>query len=122
MRSKRRKWHFRIRHILDAISENKDYIKDMSFEEFCGDTKTLKAVVWNLMTIGEAARHIPPDIEKAYAEVPWPQIRGMRNHVVHGYDRVDSEIVWKVMQDELPPLVPVFEKMLQESSEERLAG
>lgn len=117
MRSRRGKWRFRILHIVDAIAENRDYIKSMSYEAFCHDTKTLKAIVWNLMTIGEAARHIPPDIVKAYPEIPRPQIRGMRNNIVHGYDQVDTEIVWRVMQDELPPLLSVFERILQETTE-----
>ena len=60
---------------------------------------------------------ISPDIEEAYREMPWTQIRGMRNHIVDGYDQVDAEIVWDVIQTELPPLVPIFERILREADE-----
>jgi uncharacterized protein with HEPN domain len=117
MSSRPRRWKFRIRHILDAIAENSGYVGDMSYEEFCRDTKTVKAVVWNLVIIGEAARLVPFEIETAFPGIPWSQIRGMRNHIVHGYDQVDLEIVWNVVQTELPPLVPLFEKIMQEATE-----
>ena len=117
MPSEPRPWDLRIRHILDAIAENLVYVNGLSFEEFSADSKTLKAVVWNLTMIGEAARHVPPAVQQAYSEIPWPQIRGMRNHIVHGYDQIDLEIVWKVVNDELPPLVPQFERVLREAPE-----
>lgn len=113
MPSKPKGWKIRIRHILDAIAENQSYIAGKSFDQFCDDTKTLKAVVWNLTIIGEAARHIPPSAEAACPQIPWPQIRGMRNRIVHGYEQIDWEIVWKAVQEELPPLVPLLEKMLR---------
>jgi len=72
-----RKWKFRIRHILDAIAENSGYVGHMTYEGFCRDTKTVKAVVWNLVIIGEAARLVPPEIEAAFPEIPWSQIRGV---------------------------------------------
>ena len=113
MPSEPRKWKLRIRHILDAIAECQTFVAGMSYEQFCADPKTLKAVVANLILIGEAARHVPENVEVAYPGIPWPQMRGMRNHIVHGYDQIDLEIVWKVIQDELPPLVPVLESILR---------
>ena len=117
MSSRPRHWKFRIRHILDAIAENSSYVRGMSYDDFCADSKTTKAIVWNLVIIGEAARLIPTDIEETYDEIPWAQIRGMRNHIVHGYDQVDAEIVWTVVQTELPALVPAFERILREADE-----
>jgi uncharacterized protein with HEPN domain len=117
MSSRRRQWKFRIRHILDAIAENSSYVRGMTYSVFCADSKTMKAIVWNLVIIGEAARLIPPDIEEAYRDIPWAQIRGMRNHIVHGYDQVDAEIVWNVVQSELPLLVPIFERILRDADE-----
>jgi uncharacterized protein with HEPN domain len=115
MSSKPGRWKLRIRHILAAIAENLAYTAGVPFEQFGADPKTLKAVVWNLTTIGEAARHVPAQVETAYPEVPWTKIRGMRNHIVHGYDVIDWEIVWTVVHDDLPPLVPIFERILRET-------
>ena len=80
MLSKTRKWKFRIQHIFNAIAENCSFVKDMTYEDFCRDPKTLKAVVWNLTIIGEAARHVPPSIEVAKCE---------RQRVVRGSVRLD---------------------------------
>ena len=117
MSSSSRRWRLRIRHMLDAIAENLQYTAGMTFEQFGGDPKTLKAVAWNLTMIGEAARRIPADLEAAHPEVPWATIRGMRNHIVHGYDVIDWEIVWAVVHDDLPPLVPALESILSEARE-----
>ncbi len=67
--------------------------------------------------IGEAARHIPPDVVAAFPEIPWATMRGMRNHIVHGYDRIKAEIVWEVVTADLPPLVPHLDRIEREASE-----
>jgi uncharacterized protein with HEPN domain len=104
----------RLRHVLDAIAECRAFVAGMTYEAFCRDPRTLKAVVWNLATIGEAVRHVPAAVAAAHPEVPWAAMHGMRNHIVHGYDAIDLEIVWKVVQDELPPLVPLLLRILEE--------
>ena len=60
---------------------------------------------------------MPADVETTFLEIPWAKIRGMRNHIVHGYDRIDVAIVWEVVTRDLPPLVPHFERILKELSE-----
>ena len=117
MSSEPRTWVIRIRHILEAIEESRRFIEGMSYEDFCNDPRTLKAVVWNIATIGEASGQIPETVRIAYPGVPWQDMRGMRNHIVHGYDRIDHEIVWNVIHDELPPLVPLLERMLLDRSD-----
>lgn len=111
------KWKFRVRHILDAIAENQSYVEGITFDEFCLDTRTMKAVAWNLTVIGEAIRGIPSQVIEAYPAIPWAQMRGMRNRMVHGYDQVDYEIVWKVATEELPALTPVLEQVIDEGEE-----
>lgn len=84
MSSTPRLWKHRIRHILNAVAESEGFLKGLTLEQFAADARTLKAVVWNLLIIGEASRHIPPEVEAAFSEIPWATIRGMRNHIVHG--------------------------------------
>jgi uncharacterized protein with HEPN domain len=117
MPSSRRRWKFRIEHLLQAVAENRRFLQSMSFDEFVEDDRTLKAVVWNLTVIGEVVRHIPPEVQDQYSEIPWAAIRGMRNRIVHEYDTIDAELVWNVVRDEFPPLVPIFERLLEETSE-----
>ncbi len=117
MSSKPRKWKFRLRHILEAIDKIRQYIGDRTIEQLSTDQRSLEAVVWNLTVIGEAARHIPESVVTAYPQIPWSQMRGIRNRIVHEYDRVDVEIIWNVAQNELPPLVPILRRIMSEAAE-----
>ena len=117
MPSEKRKWKFRIRHMLAAIEECRRFVEGMSYDAFCADAKTMKAIVWNIATLGEAAAHVPEAVRQAYPGVPWADIRGMRNHIVHAYDRIDPEIVWQVVQQELPSLVDELQRIEREAEE-----
>jgi uncharacterized protein with HEPN domain len=112
MSSKPRKWKFRIRHILEAIATAQSYVRGMTFENFQRDTKTVDAVITRLMIIGEATRSVPEEVQAAHAEVPWHKMQGLRNVIVHEYDRVDLGILWNVVQLDLPPLVPLLQAIL----------
>ena len=108
-----RDWRFRVRDILAAVRAIEAYTEGMTFEEFAADSRTVDAVVRNLMTIGESTRWIPEPIKDAHREVPWRTLRGMRNVVVHEYFGVDSEILWETVRSDLPPLAPKLEAILQ---------
>ena len=73
-----RDWRFRVRDILAAVRAIEAYTEGMTFEEFAADSRTVDAVVRNLMTIGESTRWIPEPIKDAHREVPWRTLRGMR--------------------------------------------
>jgi uncharacterized protein with HEPN domain len=109
-------WHERIQHILDAIKEIAAFIGEMSRDQFLADAKTLKAVSADLAIIGEAARHVPDDVVRAHAEIPWALMRGMRNRIVHGYYIVDPIIVWDTCRNDLPPLVDPLKALVQEKT------
>jgi uncharacterized protein with HEPN domain len=111
--SSSRKWKFRVRHILDAISGAHGYVTGQSLDDFRGDSKTVDAVLTKLIVIGEAAALVPTDVQDRHAEVPWRKLKGLRNVIVHQYDRVDVNIVWNVLHRDLPPLVPILERVLQ---------
>jgi uncharacterized protein with HEPN domain len=117
MPSSSRRWKFRIEHLLGAAAENTRFLQEMTFDEFAEDDKTLKAVVWNLTIIGEIVRHVPPEVQQRYHQIPWAAIRGMRNRIVHEYDTIDAELVWNVVRDEFPPLIPIFVRLLEETEE-----
>ncbi len=102
----------RIQDILDAVAEIQTFVGGMSRSQFLGDAKTLKAVVADLIIIGEEARHVPDDLIQAHPQLPWPLMRGMRNRIVHGYYQVDAAIVWDTCQTELTPLVEPLMKIL----------
>jgi uncharacterized protein with HEPN domain len=71
-------------------------------------------VFYDIQTIGEAVKRLSKDFTQAHPEVPWSQIAGMRDKLVHDYDRVDVERVWGVLQQRLPELLEQLEPLLPE--------
>jgi uncharacterized protein with HEPN domain len=116
MSSQPRKWKFRLRHMQEAIEKIQRYTVGVTREEF-GSGEKVDAVVWNLTVLGEAARQIPDSIVQAYPEVPWPQMRGIRNRIVHGYDQIDVDIIWNVVQNELAPIAEQLYRIMAEAVE-----
>lgn len=117
MSSQPRKWKFRVRHIQEAIEKVLRYTDSLTAEAFRAQEQTLDAVVWNLVIIGEAVQHIPEAVVQAYPELPWPQMRGIRNRIVHAYDQIDYDIIWNVAQNELRPLLPMLQRIMREVAE-----
>ena len=96
-----RNWQNRLRDVLVAIAEIQEFTAGKTFEEFQGDRKTIRAVLYNLAVIGEAVRSIPPEIEALHPEIPWIDVRGMRNIVIHEYFQVNLSIIWQTIQEDL---------------------
>ncbi|MCW7075240.1 MAG: DUF86 domain-containing protein [Candidatus Methanospirare jalkutatii] len=103
--------------ILTSIQEIEEFVEGMNFEEFVEDRKTVNAVIRSLEVMGEAVKKIPLEIREKYQEIPWKYIAGMRDKLIHEYHGVDLEIVWEVVEKEIPPLKPKFEKILEELKE-----
>jgi uncharacterized protein with HEPN domain len=84
----------------------------MTFEEFVKDRRTVDAVVRNLTVIGEAASHIPDEVCRGSAGIPWGDMRAMRNFVVHEYFGVSDKIVWETIQQDLAGIVEPLRRLL----------
>ena len=94
----------RILDILDAIDRITSYVEGTSYEDFLADRKTQDAVTRNIEIIGEAARSLPAEFKERHAEIPWDEIVGMRNVIVHQYFGILPDVVWDVVRNELPAL------------------
>jgi uncharacterized protein with HEPN domain len=68
-----------------------------------------------LEIIGEAANRIPDSYQDEHPEIPWIQIIGARNRLIHGYDNIDFDILWNIIQQDLPPLINLLDKLLQDN-------
>ena len=108
-----RGWKLRISDILDAITAIQEYTAGMDLKRFTVDRKTVDAVVRNFTIIGEAATRIPEQVIAENPEIPWRDMSDMRNIVVHKYFGVSNKILWETIQSDLPPLVPLLQKLLE---------
>lgn len=72
------------------------------------------ALVRLLEILGEAANRVPPEERATYPEIPWPQLSGLRNRLIHEYDNVDFDILWQILNQDLPPLVRELERIVPE--------
>ena len=97
-----REWKFRLQDILEEIDRIYRYTQDMDYGAWQRDEKTVDAVIRNLEIIGEAASHIPAEIEEKYYKIPWKEMRGIRNILAHEYFGVDLEVIWRTIQEDLP--------------------
>jgi len=93
-----------VEDILKSIEKIKRYTAGMSFGDFIRDEKTIDAVLRNLEIIGEAAKNAPEEIRQKYSQIPWKEIAGMRDRLIHAYFGVDLEIVWQTIVSDLPKL------------------
>ncbi len=88
------------------------YTESLSWDEFRDTPLIQDAVVRNLQVIGEAANRISEAFRAAHAEIPWRQVVGMRNRLVHEYSRVDMEKVWETVRDDIPDLLRQIEPLV----------
>jgi uncharacterized protein with HEPN domain len=100
-----------IEDILTAIEKIEAFVEGLSYESFIKDEKTLYAVIRALEIIGEATKKIPDDIRKKNDTVPWKDMAGMRDVLVHDYINVDVETVWLTAKEKVPQLKPLLEKI-----------
>jgi uncharacterized protein with HEPN domain len=111
---KRRDYRDYLQDIIDAVNDIEGFVGDMSFEEFTKDRKTLNAVVRSIEIIGEASKSIPDTLKAKHKELPWKQMSGMRDKLIHAYFGVDVETLWKAVKENIPPLKKLIQKMLKD--------
>lgn len=103
-----------IEDILESISRIEEYVKDLDEAEFYGNSEKQDAVLRRLEIIGEAVKNIPQDIRDKYPEIPWKQIAGMRDIVIHEYFGVNLGRIWKVIQVDMKDLKNKINMIKQE--------
>ena len=111
---KKREFGDYIQDILDSIDAIEEFIKEMKFEDFARDRKTIFAVTRAIEIIGEATKHIPKAVANKYPEIPWKDMAGMRDKVIHEYFGVDLKVVWKTVNEHIPELKPLIQKVLED--------
>lgn len=104
----------RLRHMLDHAREAVEMARGCTRADLDRDRRLNLALVRLLEIVGEAAARVPPAEREQLADVPWDDIVGLRNRLIHGYDQVNFDILWAILRDDLPPLVAQLERVLDQ--------
>ena len=100
--------------ILDSINKIESYVSDLSDMDFVENFAIQDAVMRRLEIIGEAVKHLPSEIKDNNQNIPWKNIAGMRDILIHEYAGVQMERVWRTVKEDLPPLKQVVLKLIGE--------
>jgi len=111
----RREWRFYLDDMIDFAGKVLAYTEGLDQSGFVASERTYDATLRNLELIGEAATHIPDDIRVAHPEIPWRMVIATRNRLIHGYLGIDDEILWSIIRDEIPGLLPLLEALRSEA-------
>jgi uncharacterized protein with HEPN domain len=106
-----------VEDILDAMGKAEILLQGVTFDQFNDDFRTNFAVVRALEIIGEAAKRLPMSLREEYPDIPWKNMAGMRDRIIHGYDTVDLEIVWEVVKTDIPLIKPQVQQILLDYEE-----
>ncbi|MBX3037056.1 MAG: DUF86 domain-containing protein [Anaerolineales bacterium] len=102
-----------LKDILAAIESIESFIAGMNLDTFQIDDKTNSAVMRKLEIIGEAVKQIPDEMRQKYSQIPWKEMAGMRDKLIHFYFGVDYDLVWKAITERLPNIKQDIEKMMK---------
>lgn len=103
---------FRVRHILETTEYLRILLHDMTFEQFAADRTIVLASLHSLQIAGEAAGALPERFREEHPELPWREMRDMRNVIAHRYFEIDLEVVWDTIHSDLLPLESDFRRLL----------
>ncbi len=96
--------------MLDEIKNIKQFLLGVDFDALVNDTKTAKAIERSLEIIGEAAKNLSEEFTEKTKEIPWREVIGLRDKIIHHYFDVDYKTIWDIIQNDLPELEKVLEK------------
>jgi uncharacterized protein with HEPN domain len=100
--------------MLDAMDKAELAVAGVAYDRFATDFMINFVVIRALEIVGEATKRLPAAIRTQYPQVPWKDMAGMRDRIIHGYDNVDLQIVWSVVKSEIPRIKPIIRQILKD--------
>ena len=104
----------RVRHMLDHAREAMEMVRHRSRTDLDTNRMLSLALVRLMEIVGEAAVRMPEAFRSRYPEIPWRDVADLRNRLIHGYDTVNFDILWTIIQEDLPPLIEQLEAILKQ--------
>jgi uncharacterized protein with HEPN domain len=104
----------RIRHMVEAAQEAMSFIKDRKRSDLDTNRMLVLSLVKSREIMGEAASKVTQESRDSHPEIPWLNIIGMKNRLIHVYFDIDLDRVWNTITDDLPPVIAVLERIIQE--------
>lgn len=109
----KREYEDYLHDMLENAEKVLSFVQGMDYDDFCTDDKAVYAVIRAFEIIGEAARQIPENVRQANPEIQWREIAAMRNKLTHEYFGVNTKVIWRTVQEDLPVIIPALRKMLK---------
>jgi uncharacterized protein with HEPN domain len=103
-----------LRDIAEAMEAIEKFVEGMEIDNFMQDDKTASAVIRKFEIIGEAAKGISDNIKQRYPQVPWKEMAGMRDKLIHSYFQVNYEIVWQTIKNRIPSIKPMMHQIMND--------
>ena len=107
----------RFRHMLDAAREAVSFVQGCERGDLNDDRKLVLALVKDLEIVGEAANQVTEPTRLCFVQIPWQQVIGMRNRLVHAYFDINLDILWKTVKEDLPGLISLVESVIKPDSD-----
>ena len=112
-----RGWQLYVQDMIGFSEKVLSYTSGLDQAAFVADDRTYDATLRNLELVGEAATHVPEAVRNAHPEIAWRQIIATRNRVAHGYLGMDEDVIWDIIQTDIPNLLPALRDLLSSAEE-----
>ena len=107
-----RDWRLYVQDMIEFGERVLSYTTGLDYGAFIADRRTYDATLRNIELIGEAATHVPEHVREAHSEIEWRSIIGTRNSVAHAYLGIDDDVVWDIVQTDIPDVLPKLRRLL----------
>jgi len=102
-----------LEHILESLSKIEEFVKKIKYQEFLKDSLIQGGVIWQFLKIGESTMMLSKEFREKNTQIPWKDMAGMRNKLIHGYFDVNLDIVWDTIKKDVPFLKTEIKKLIK---------